>query len=173
MRTLIVGTCLAAMCSLAFAAKNPSVTKAYADGKGIVHIVTANGRDLTLPPEKGQEGVDKIQVTPDGKTVGWLVNRWDSCCVSYAIPTELVIWRSGHVIRRIHPSMAIWSWAFLKNGSELAYRISPLRGGWSGECVLAETATGKNLAVWDFPVDQNGNDSGDNSDEPEWAKQIP
>ncbi|HEY1161139.1 MAG TPA: hypothetical protein VGE83_10935 [Terracidiphilus sp.] len=172
MRKLIAGLCLAATSSLAWAEYQAAVTRAYADTHGRVHIVTADGRDHGISPEKGQNGVEKIQVAPDGKTIGWLVDLWASCCVSYPISFELVVWQSGHIIRRVHPSMAIWSFAFVKNGAEIAYRNSPLHGGWSGECVLVDIASGKTLASWDHPIDENGNDTDDNSDEPGWAKQL-
>ena len=180
MRKLLAVLCFASACSLAFAANSSAVTKAYVDDKGTVHIVTDDGQDHAIQSEKGQEkgkgGVEKIQIAPDGKAVGWLVNLWASCCVSYAIPFELIVWQSGHVVRRVHPGMAIWSWAFIGNGKELAYRSRPLHGGWSGECTLVDVATGKELGSWDHPVDENGNDT-DESDEssgkPDWAKQVP
>jgi hypothetical protein len=181
MRKLLVLFCLTLTCSFAFAAKETVVTKAYADNKGIVHIVTADGRDRAISPEKGQEegpeGIENIRVAPDKKTVGWLVNS-RTCCVSYAVPLELVVWQADHLIQRIHPMMAIWAWGFIKNGKELAYRNSPLHGGWSGERVLIEIATGRTLASWNYPVDENGNDvdekdADDNGVEPDWAKQIP
>jgi len=169
--------CLASSCSAVLAQSDCTVKRAYADDKGLVHIVTADGRDRAITPEKGQDGVGNIQVAPDGVTVGWLVNS-RTCCVSYAVPLELVLWQAGHIIRRVHPMMAIWAWGFVKNGKEVAYRNSPLHGGWSGECVLVNIASGKELTKWDYPVDENGNDVDEknadvNGVEPDWAKQIP
>jgi hypothetical protein len=181
MRKLLAVLCVASACSLAFAANRSAVTKAYVDDKGTVHIVTADGHDHTNRSEKGQEkgreGVENIRVAPDGKTVGWLVNS-RTCCVWYAVPLELVVWQSGKIIRRVHPSMAIWAWGFVEDGKELAYRNSPLHGGWSGERVLVDIASGKDLDEWDYPVDGNGNDvdekdAENDGAEPDWAKQIP
>lgn len=159
------------MCASASAGTGPTVSKTYVDSNKIVHIVTSDGRDWSIPAEKDQEGTEKIQLAPDGKTVGWLVDS-STCCVSYPVPLELIVWRSGKVIRRVNPSMAIWSWVFLKEGTQLAFRDSPLHGGWSGESVLIEIASGKTLARWDHPVDDNGNDTDNDSDEPGWAKEI-
>jgi hypothetical protein len=171
MRRLLVIFFLAPMCASALAATGPTVTKTYVDNKKTVHIVTSDGRDRAVPREKEQEEAEKLQVAPDGKTVGWLVYS-STCCVSYPVPLELIVWRSGKVIRRVNPSMAIWSWVFLKNGGQLAFRNSPLHGGWSGESVLIEIASGKTLASWDHPTDENGNDTDDDSDEPAWAKEL-
>lgn len=178
MRKVLICFSVLMWCVNVSAARKDTVTRAFADGKGRVHIVTADGRDLTIRPEKGQEGVNNIQIAPSGKTVGWLVESSSSCCVSYPIPLELVVWRSGRIILRHHPSMAIWAWGFANNGTALAYRCSPLHGGWSGERVLVDIASGKTLATWDYPVDANGNDveeqdADDNVAEPDWAKQIP
>jgi len=38
--------------------------------------------------------------------------------------------------------------------------------------VLIEIASGKTLASWDHPTDENGNDTDDDSDEPAWAKEL-
>jgi len=133
--------------------------------------VTADGRDRLIPKEKDQEGAEKIQVAADGKTVGWLVES-SACCVSYPVPLELVLWRNGRILRRVHPGMAVWSWAFLENGNKVAFRMSPLHGGWSGECVLLDTSSGKTLDSWDHPVDANGNDTEGDSEEPGWVSQI-
>lgn len=171
MRGLVASFCLAVASSFVFAAPENPVVKAYADSKGQVHILTAENRNLMVAPEKGQEQVDNIQVAEGGKTVGSLIET-SACSVSYPVPLGLVVWRSGRIIRRVHPSMAIWSWAFLKNGKESVYRNSPLHGGWSAEYVLVDIPTGKTLAFWDHPVNANGVDADDISGEPDWAKQI-
>jgi hypothetical protein len=172
-RNLVAFVGLAATCSFALGVTKPDVTKAFADNNGRVRIVTGDGRDRLIPPEKGQDGVDSIQVAPDGLTVAWVVKTSESCCVSYPLPTELVIWRSGRILRRVHPLRPIWGWAFQNNGAQIAYRASFPHGGWSGEYVLMDTATGKTLGSWDHPVNENGNDTDDAPNEPEWAKLVP
>jgi hypothetical protein len=171
MLRLLVICILAFICASALAGTGPTVTKAYVDNNKRVHIVTSDGRDSSVPPEKNQEATEKIQIAPDGKTVGWLVDT-STCCVSYPVPLELIVWRSGRVIRKIHPNQGIWSWIFLKEGTQLAFRHGPLHGGWSGEYLLIEIASGKILARWNHPTDEKGNDTDDDSDEPGWAKEI-
>jgi hypothetical protein len=147
------------------------VQRAYSDEKKVVHIVTAQGRDLRIAPEKSQGGVEGIQVAADGKTVGWLVDRWESCCQSYPIPTELVLWRTGRIVRRLYTGRPTWGWAFENGGTKLAYRTSFTHGGWSGESTLIDVASGKSLAVWSHPIDENGNDT-DGEEPPDWAKPV-
>lgn len=147
-----------------------AVQRAYADEKRVVHIVTAEGRDLRISPEKGQGDVERIQVATDGRTVGWLVDRLE-CCQSYPIPTELIIWRSGRVLRRLFTGRPTWGWAFENGGKQLAYRTSFAHGGWSGELTLIDVASGKTMASWSHPVDGNGNDT-EGEDPPDWAKPV-
>jgi hypothetical protein len=99
MRKLLVLFCLTLTCSFVFAAKETVVTKAYADNKGIVHIVTADGRERTIHPKKWQArgGFHEIKVAPDGKTVGWLVDYMlapfeGGTNYSYTVSPELDIW---------------------------------------------------------------------------------
>jgi hypothetical protein len=170
-RVLIVGSCLACLVYSIAAVAQSGVTRAYADDRKIVHIVMASGRDLRIRPEKGQDGVEHILVAPDGKTVGWLIDRWVSCCVSYPLPTELIFWRSGRILRKLDTGRATWAWAFEKEGSQFAYRTSFPHGGWSGESTLVDLATGKVLAFWSHPTDENGNDAPD-VNPPDWAAPI-
>lgn len=173
MRILTLLMAVAALCSFAHGADSSMVARAHADKGGLVHIVRTDGKDVQVHAEKGQVGVDSIQVAPDKATVGWLVSKQAPCCVSYPLPMELVVWRAGKVVRRIDTGRPAWSWIFLDGGRKVAYRASFPHGGWSGESVLVDVATGKTLGSWDHPVDANGNDTDDNTGEPDWAKQIP
>ncbi|MFP5236686.1 MAG: hypothetical protein ACLGSD_12360 [Acidobacteriota bacterium] len=114
-----------------------------------MHIVSKNVREWTVPAEQGQEGVEDVQVADDESTVGWLVDKYDSCCVSYAIPTELVVWRNGAVIQRFdHLVQAVFGWTFLRSGAELAYHQAPLHGDEIYDCTHVDVRTGKVLEEW-------------------------
>ena len=146
MRAITVLCLVAVFNSMLSAGQRPVVQRAYADDKQVVHLVTADGHDRRIAPEKGQAGVERIQVAADGKTVGWLVDNWQSCCQSYPLPTKLVLWRSGRVLRRMDTGRPCWGWVFENDGEELAYRTSFTHGGWSGESTLIDVASGKTLA---------------------------
>jgi hypothetical protein len=76
---------------MTFAANCSTVTKAHADSKGILHIITADGRDHTIRPKKWQSGFGDVQVAPDGKTVGWLVEHCSRLLkVARTIPMQLL-----------------------------------------------------------------------------------
>ncbi len=113
-----------------------------------MHIVTADDQDETVPPEKGQDGIENVRVAEDGHTAGWLVNLWASCCVSYSIPVRMVLWRDGGVIRRIDSHQAIFGWTFLRGGKEVAFHTAPLHGSEVYDCSRVDVQTGRELGEW-------------------------
>ncbi len=149
---------------LLFAAEDNAIAKTYLDRLHRMHVVTAGGRDRAIPPEKGQSEASDPQLASDRQTAGWLVNLWDSCCVSYPIPTELVIWRAGRILRRIHPGQAIFGWVFLNGGKEVAYHTAPLHGDEIYLCARLDLATGRQLESWSINDRKKGT--------PDWVKLL-
>jgi hypothetical protein len=149
---------LAFACPLAFAAIAPAVTKAYADSKGWVHIITADGRDHTIRPEKWQAGggFEDVAIAKDGRTVGWLADQMltpfeGATNYPYAVALDLDIWRDGRVIRKFPvPAFSIQKWIFLKGGNEVAFHVEPPHGQRSYDCLLFDINTGKELASWEL-----------------------
>src|ERR1700687_2490023 len=73
----------------------------YADDlSGNVLIHYRGGTTVTAPRGRNQRPLSRPALTEHQQTAGWLGN-YDSCCQSYPIPRQLVIWRSGRIIRRI------------------------------------------------------------------------
>ena len=172
MRKLFCIFCVVLPCSLALAATGPAVTKAYADTKGWVHIITADGLEHTIRPRKWQAGggFDDIVVAQDGRTVGWLANQMltpleAGSNYSYSVAFELDVWRDGRVIQKFSPpALTIQNWIFLKGGNEIAFHVGPLHGQEFYDCTLFDINSGKELAHWaldrkDYTV-------------PDWAKQL-
>ncbi len=148
MRKVLVSVALATLVPTTAWAKYVPVQQANVGDDGRVHIVTADGRRETIAPEKGQDGIESIRIAEDGRTVGWLVDLWASCCVSYSVPVELVIWRDGHVVRRIRSVQAIFGWTFLAGGKEIAYHVAPLHGSEIYDCFRVDVQTGHELEEW-------------------------
>jgi hypothetical protein len=155
MRRLIAILFLASTCSMVLAATGHTVTKAYVDHAGRVHIATDDGREQTIRPSKWQAGAgfEAVKIAPDGKTVGWLAKQMFApfeagTNYAYAISLELDIWRDGRVIRRISSDQGIQNWTFLKGGNEAAYHTAPPHGQVFFDCTLFDVNTGKELARW-------------------------
>jgi hypothetical protein len=104
------------------------VTRVYVDGGSHsnddaqdVHIVHNDGTDVVAPKEKDQPASTDAALADDQRTVGWLANYW-VCPQSYPCPTALVIYRDGHIIRKIDASNGIiWNWSFFGNGARVGF----------------------------------------------------
>lgn len=156
MRQLLAGLCAATACSASFAATGSSVTKAYTDSKGWVHIITADGRGQTIRPQKWQAGggFEDVAIAPDGRTVGWLADQMltpfqGGTNYSYPVALDLDVWREGRVIRTIPaPAYSIRDWVFSKDGKEVALHVAPPHGEESYDCSLFDINSGKEIAHW-------------------------
>ncbi|MBS1802071.1 MAG: hypothetical protein JST28_01830 [Acidobacteria bacterium] len=157
---------------LGLGSTGPAVTNAFVDSNGSVHIITADGHQQQIDPEKWQSGGEfsDLKVAEDGKTVGWVANQMLSplqggANYEYAVGLEVDVWRDGKVIRKVSPdAFVIRSWIFLKNGEEMAIHAAPPHGQDLYECTRFGVRSGKILAHWsldrrDYVV-------------PEWAKPL-
>lgn len=125
---------------------------------GPLHIINDDGSDIVVLNERGdfavgervipQESFSDIRLTEDHQAIGWLAT-YMMCAQSYACPLELIIYQSGHILRKITPSYGIlWSWNFLNGGKKIGVCSGLPHGDDSGECELYDTATGKKLAKY-------------------------
>ena len=98
--------------------------------------------------EPDQQGFDEAHVSPDGHTVGWLVLE-ANCCTSYPLPTELVLFRDGHIVQRLTGRTVIWAWAFSPDGKAVAWRERTAHGASSILYSLRRVSDGHLLAEFD------------------------
>lgn len=64
--------------------------EASVDDAGDLRIVTSDGRAIVVRKEPEQVGFDRIAISQDGRSVGWLA-MYPNCCTSYPIPLKLVV----------------------------------------------------------------------------------
>jgi hypothetical protein len=104
------------------------VDAVYADDlSGNVQIHYRDGRSVTAPKGKNQKTLSRPLLAEDRQTVGWLGN-YDSCCQSYPIPRQLVIWKSGRITRRIDAEAMVWNWRFYHGGKEVGFSDGATHG---------------------------------------------
>jgi len=171
MRRFLIVLCLFASAA-AFPAASPAVAKAFVDSMGSVHIVTEDGGEQKIGPEKWQDGggFSDVSVASDGRTVGWVANQMLSPLAAgandgYAVAVNIDVWRDGKVIQRLSPdAYVIRNWLFLKNGEEVAIHTAPLHGQDFFDCTRFDARTGRKLAHWS--LDRR------NYVVPEWAKPL-
>ena len=145
---------------------------------GPLHIVYQDGTEVVerLPPKKkstakacvfNQEGIADPQLAEDGQTMGWK-ETFDSGFTSYALPLQLVLYRSGTILHRIKPGQGIWGWMFLDNGNQVALESGPAHGPEIDHYQLYDVRTGKVLAE----VYGDEETATLKPDAPSWAKRL-
>jgi hypothetical protein len=113
---------------------------------GGLRIVTATG-SVIVPerePERGtlgpQVGCKDIQISADGRAVGWLALYQDS------IPLALAIYSNG--IKRSYEGnrVPVWTWRFMEAGTRFAFGQETLHGGFSINYELRNVVDGELVA---------------------------
>ena len=129
------------------------------DQDGQLHILLQSGRQICPPKLPYQVAFSDPLLSRDHRTVGWL---GDYPGPSYPYSGELVLYRSGHLLRKFSAEQTFWSWRFANGDRDVAYCDGPTHGG-ARECDLRSLRSGRLLAHW-IPDDK--------ADPPAWAKGL-
>jgi hypothetical protein len=156
--TLLMFLSMSSVCARPDIPQYHSVT---IDQNGQVHIVLASGRQILPPKLPGQTSFSDPLLSRDHRTVGWLADYPDPDA-SYPYSGELVLYRSGHLLRKFSTEQTFWSWRFANGDRDVAYCDGPLHGG-ARKCDLRSLKSGHLLARW-VPDDK--------ADPPAWAKDL-
>jgi hypothetical protein len=143
-------------------AADPRYRSAKIDTRGRLRIELESGSVVNAPMLKYQVGFDAPAISPDRRTVGWLVDydppeRWMN-----PIAGALVLYRSGRIFRSFKLEPLAWDWQFQDGGKRVAYSMGPLHGN-ATECVLRDVDSGEEVARW---VVSDGNPP------PGWARNL-
>ncbi len=105
-------------------------------------IMTSDGRRIVPSPEKDQVGFEKVAISKDGESVGWLA-LFGNCCTSYPIPRKLIVMRRGasHAFAGIE--LPVWRWTFLDEGGQVAFQQETVHGGLGAHYELRDVTTGR------------------------------
>ena len=123
---------------------------AAADSAGPLRIQRAKGKPLVVAMDLEQVGFDRIAVSGDGRSVGWLA-LYPNCCTSYPIPLKLVIYTQGHRRTFEGNGLPIWRWRFTANGTRVSFEQEPVHGGVGVHYELREIASGRRIEAYDPP----------------------
>jgi hypothetical protein len=135
------------------------------DDMGQLHIMTEEGREITPLRTASQVSFGSPALSPDRRTVGWLVEYDSSKLLGVPydpIAGELVLYKNGRIVHRFDADPVIWDWKFVNGGSRIAYTIGPLHGNPSG-CVLRDAFSGRVIKRWFYD---------ENAELPDWATGI-
>ncbi len=114
-----------------------------------VKIVLSDGEVVMVPREDKQVDCVRPVISPDQRTVGWLVDT-PFCCTSYPISLTLVVYRPGMPLRRFHgDGRAIFDWKFVAGGKQAAFYQDFLHGTPGAHHELRDVETGRLVDKWD------------------------
>jgi len=117
-----------------------------------LQIELDSGRVIKIARSKGQAEFGDPAISPDHRTVGWLVTYSNGGDLADFSP-ELVLYRAGHIIHRFE-SIMFWDWQFQDGGKRVAYSVGPTHGRAS-DCVLRDVDSGKVVAEWAVKEGEN------------------
>ena len=138
------------LAALTLFAGSPAYRSVSVDGSGQLHIVLDSGKEVLPRKIQGQVSFDSPLVSPDRRTVGWLVMYPEEEAIGYVgppIPGKLVVYRAGRVLHTFSTEQVFWDWQFRDGGKQVAYSTGPTHGG-AAECVLRDVESGKVVAHW-------------------------
>jgi hypothetical protein len=161
MRLLAALLALFAMPGMHAYAESPQYRSVSIDEKGQLHILLSSGRQILPQKLADQVSFSDPRLSRDHRTVGWLAD-YPNPDASYPYSGDLVLYQSGHVLRKFSTGQTFWSWEFANRDRDVAYCTGPMHGGAS-ECELRSLTSGHLLARW-VPDDK--------AEPPAWAKSL-
>ena len=151
--------CLTTLTLFATALEYRSVS---VDQAGQLHVVPGTGKEILPAKLPHQVAFDSPRISPDRRTVGWLVLYSHSNNPGAQFAGKLVLYRAGRVLHRISTEQTFWDWQFQDGGKRVAYSTGPTHGG-AAECVLRDVDSGRVVAR--FSVRSGG-------EPPAWARSL-
>jgi hypothetical protein len=165
MRLLAALLILFMMPSIHAYGQTPQYRSVLIDEKGQLHILLNSGRQILPPKLNLQIAFSDPLLSRDHRTVGWFAEYPDPGAADPAnrpYSGELVLYRSGHLLRSFSTEQTFWSWQFANRDRDVAYCTGPTHGG-AAECELRSLTSGHLRARW-IPDDK--------VDPPAWAKDL-
>jgi hypothetical protein len=143
-------TAFVAVAALTLCAADQAYRSAAVDDQGQLRIRLASGQEILAPKSKGQVSFGDAWISPDSRTVGWLVMYpYPEAEQAWRGPLggALVLYRAGRVLHTFKAVQPIWEWELKDGGKQIAYRESPMHGG-SQTCFLGDVDSGRIIARW-------------------------
>jgi hypothetical protein len=112
------------------------------DPSGQLRITTKHRKEIVPKKDVDQVSFEKVQISPDGRAVGWLA-LFPNCCSSNPIPLKLVILMNGERCTFGGNGRPIWKWCFWEEGKKVALEQETEHGGLGVHYELRDIATGE------------------------------
>jgi len=120
------------------------------DANGNLAIVTTGGQTVTVRKEGEQTSFSVPVMSPSKAAVGAQA-MFPNCCTSYDIPLQLVVYAAGKVHRFTGRNLLIFEWAFLDDGTRIAYGQEPVHFGCETHYELRDIESERLIETVDIP----------------------
>lgn len=118
------------------------------DSSGQLRILTKRHHEIVPKKEPEQVGFEKVEISPDGRAVGWLSLYRDGC-TSDPIPLKLVVYGGGSLRTFTGTGLPIWRWRFQAEGKQVAFEQETAHGGTGIHYELRDIGTGELVAKYE------------------------
>jgi hypothetical protein len=140
-------------------------------------ITRVDESSLPAPQIQNQLRIESPIISPDHRTLGWLVT---AALSSAFFPTDLIIYRAGKIaadLRGGYGDYFIGDWAFVRDGAAVSY-YTVWRFGDFQRFHLVDIENGAEIATYEYPDSSEGDDGAQKraaavSAAPDWVKQTP
>ena len=112
------------------------------DPSGQLHITTKHKHEIVPKKQPRQTAFADAQISPDGRTVGWLALYAD-CCSSNSTALKLVILQNGEERTYEGSNLPIAHWCFWAGGKQVAFKQETEHGGMGVHYELHDIETGE------------------------------
>jgi hypothetical protein len=140
------------LCALAITASGLPAQQTFVrsdiDPQGRLRVATSQGREFVPALLKDQVGFEKVAISPDRRTVGWLAS-FPNCCTSYPVALKLVVYRGGRQRSFTGNGLAFSRWAYSDSGTRVAFEQETVHGGLGVHYELRDVASGRLVASFD------------------------
>ncbi|MGD0590767.1 MAG: hypothetical protein ABSA44_08220 [Bacteroidota bacterium] len=150
--------------------KADTYVRASVDESGHLRIFTSDAREIVLQKDSGQVGFDKVVISEDGHSVGW-VALYPNSSTSYPIPLKLMIYSSGDLSTLTGIGEPVWRWHFTARGKQVAFEQETTHGSQGIHYELREVATGRLIAEYE-PEYGPDNLPIDIQNVPKWVEEL-
>lgn len=118
------------------------------DPSGQLYIVTRHHREVMPNMQPKQVGFARVEIAPDGRSVGWLA-LYPNSETDYPIPMALVTYTGGETRTFNGTGLPIKRWCFEAEGNQVAFEQETVHGGADAHYELRDVATGKLVEKYD------------------------
>jgi hypothetical protein len=118
------------------------------DSSGQLRILTKRHREIVPRKERQQVGFEKAEISPDGRTVGWL-ELYSTAGDSDRVPLKLAIYTGDNLRTFTGTGLPIRRWRFQAEGKQVAFEQETVHGGIGVHYELRDIESGDLVAKFD------------------------